>query len=678
MSHGRYVCELTLVLGGVAALALAGVFGLPAAIGSHPAGIQAQADSGVLLFNLSESQEATLGVDFYDPIRQPLPISIVPPVVGALRSSQVYLPMQIELRNGTYSAIVSSDQPITTLTHTEWLASGGLAAHGESKPGLGVVVPLVAKNSGGMSSVISVQNADPSAPAKAKLVVRSIGESEATHEVGFELPPGTAGTFDFAKSLFTQSLVDGFVGSARVESETASAVLSFLDVLGDTPGVSGFAGQPEEQAAARLAVPFVHARFPTPGLGEGSLTRSSSVALANVGSSAVQVVAELSGIAGACEGEKYRADIAIEPFSSAILDFTPDAASDSNVLPANCRAAATFVAEDGRIVGTLFDYARDETGAAVFAGAVNLVAESEAGLQTLVPLFRKDHRGITTGIHAMNVGDVQSEAHLQLFDGRGERIEGCDEACRATIGPGGSIAWWMGDLEVVPDRSYGHVVITSTVPLAVIASDEPSNEEFDLTLFAGVRVPDEDDPPTSQSARAHIPVLANRGILRAPPEVWLPFHVSASQGDIVEVPIRISSGARELVGAEIGFLLDPNCVSFDESDGNGDGIPDTVRFAVHDGYEAEARFEEDQERSELRLSVRRAGSSGPLLPDGELLAFDVAAEGACHDVPAIRPADRPQFTTASGDTIGGQMTEGLRVELSGVWYAYLPRLWRPD
>lgn len=461
----------------VAGLAGVGRNDTPAVYASRLAGISSAGTTGIQVQNLDASQPATIVADFYKQGGGG-PVSIALDSTPAGAAANIYLPSRGELQNGAYAAIISADRQIAAIARTEWQTSGGAALYSNVPPGTDVIVPLATKGYFGQTSLVSIQNTDPSAQATVEVSLYKTGESAPVTTVQLPVEPGTSITLDLAKSQHFVAIPSGFLGSMRVTSVTPIAVQSFIDFENSEMAVYAFEGVPAEEAAAKLYVPLFRRDF----------YGTTGISVVNPGDSPVDVTATFVGSLGGCSGQTFTQSGSIAAGSSAVFYQGSDVPGLSPMpLPTNCAGAAMLEATGGTILAIVNDAAGGSNPPRTSA-AYNAQSDAQGAMKTALPLFRRNHTGakLTTGIQAMNIGTSVANAVITFTDSNNNPIP-VGQQGSATIQPGGAYTWYPPDISAINDGTYGSATIESDQPLLVIVNDASLAGTMDSAIYNGIK-----------------------------------------------------------------------------------------------------------------------------------------------------------------------------------------------
>jgi len=406
----------------------------------------------------------------------------------------IYLPnFQISdgLLPGIYSGRVTADQPIGTIVRTDWYDTGAAGIYSQVKPGDDVIVPIVVRRHEDASSILVVQN-DGDVVAEALVSLHRLGfVGDPELVLGpYEIPPGAARQIHL---LFESELagLDDFVGWARVTSSGAEvAVQSFAMV---EPGVRAvqavyaFEGVPLAAADSTLYVPL----FRSHQRGFGAEKLDTTFAVVNPGDVAAEVSVTYHGTfnpvaSDECRGGTFTHEPVVIPAGgSHLFEQGPGGAHD---LPADCFGSAVIrtAASDQRVVATIID----ATDGNSLLSAYNALPASEAGRRVALPLFRRSHYGLTTGIQAMNVSSEPVTVTLRFFatdpdTDESTEIVGCEE-CVQTLAPHQGFDWWPGRIPQIPNFTFGSATLSSTLPIVALVNDYPLTGQTDPATYIGI------------------------------------------------------------------------------------------------------------------------------------------------------------------------------------------------
>jgi hypothetical protein len=451
----------------------------PTVYASRLAGIQAQGVTGINVQNLDETQAATVVADFYKQPDGAKTQYSVPAPVPAGGVVNINLPGISILQNGAYAAIISADRQIAAIARTDWNESGGTAIYSNVVPSTDVVVPLALKDRNGSSSLVSVQNTDPSTSASATVMLYAQGQDQPIKTLTITLPPGSSQTLDLLKDTqnFPETDVPkGFQGSMRVTSSTPMAVQSFVDRATYQLAVYAFEGIPADQAATKLYAPLFRHNY----------RGNSGFSVVNTENTDVTINVTYYGTLGDCKGQgPWNEQRTIAANSSVVVY---QGAATNNPIPENCGGAAV-IESTGKILAIVND--ESEVSGMKTAAAYDAFTDADGATAVALPLYRKNHtaKQLTTGIQAMNIGTSAAQASIVFSPSGGRPVVSNCSVCNQTIEPLNAYTWLPTNISELPDKVYGSASITSSEPLVVIVNDKAYAVEppTDAAIYSGIK-----------------------------------------------------------------------------------------------------------------------------------------------------------------------------------------------
>jgi hypothetical protein len=162
------------------------------------------------------------------------------------------------------------------------------------------------------------------------------------------------------------------------------------------------------------------------------------------------------------------------------------------------------------------------------------------------------------------------------------------------------------------------------------------------------------------------------GVLAAGGEPLLdvPDRIPATVGDSAIVTVNLDSDGEAISGIIFSLDIDPACLAFNTSDGNGDGIPDAAQFVVPLQFSPSLSYQADDTDGEIDVVITDYSPPLATLPNGPLVAlrFDVVCEPPVTDnsrVSEITFSSYPpvSFGNPAGQSVGG-ISSGGSVKIS--------------
>ncbi len=149
------------------------------------------------------------------------------------------------------------------------------------------------------------------------------------------------------------------------------------------------------------------------------------------------------------------------------------------------------------------------------------------------------------------------------------------------------------------------------------------------------------------------------------PLLDIPDRIPAVVGGSAIVTINLDSDGESISGVIFSLDIDPQCLAFNDSDADGDGLPDAAQFVLPAQFSPSIAFEPGDADGELDVVIMDYSPPLASLPNGPLLAlrFDVVCEPAAADNSRISPivfSSYPaiSFGGPSGQSIAGSSGDG--------------------
>lgn len=466
--------------------------------------------SGIQIQHLGTGQDAQMVVDLYNQDGSEVR-SIVRPNVAAGSAANIYMPAD-NLAHGTYSAIISADQPIAAIARTDWPESGGAATYNHALTGTLIALPVFAgfspgaaadpqgRLAGRLSSIVHIQNTDPRRPVTATLRLRDAAGRQLL-ERKLRIGPGTSVTLDQASTSPLAALPFTAAGSLEVSAATPLAVASHVDVQPWRDAVVAFEALPLRRASTRLLAPLV---------ASGKL--SSFIVLLNPGVETRRfslLYRRNADVSGSACGDKATFHGGTElTVPAAGLTILSQAPGSSLGLPDGCLASAEVRSELPLQAVVML-----ENAVAGAAGAYSAMRAGDAGRNVALALYRNHHSNLamTTAYQVMNPDlFVPRKVQLKVKDSNGSAIA-CS-GCSAEIPPGASLLWYPPFVAGLQERVgvYGSATLDADGPVLAIVSDSSENATADMSIFAGMAICTADDGPDSERCLplVHLPYVA--------------------------------------------------------------------------------------------------------------------------------------------------------------------------
>jgi hypothetical protein len=368
---------------------------------------------------------------------------------------------------------------------TDWPNTGGAAIYSDVQPSMEVALPLVVRRFEGQTSRIALQNVGSSA-IDVTLVVYELGEPVPAVTETLQIAAFGSRVYNLEADM--PELGDRFIGALRASASAPLAVQSFVDIVTSEKAVYGFEGVPTAGAATRLYAPLFRAKQYPRGGDPTSGRIDTGISVVNPGSEPASVTITYRGSRGraasvACRGQTFQSPtVVIAPGSSHVF-YQGDPAAQH--LPEDCFGSAVIDADN-----PVLAIVNDSLNEGVTAAAYNAV--SGGAHRVALPLYRREHVGLSTGIQAMNTGSETAEVTISFIrqnaDGTTTPVTGCGDWCTVLIEPGEAHTWWPPTQPALEVGSFGAAVIESTQPVAVIVNDAEVIGARDMATYNGLAV----------------------------------------------------------------------------------------------------------------------------------------------------------------------------------------------
>lgn len=601
--------------------------------------------SGLAISNLSSTAAADVTVDFVD---QSGGGTVSISRTGVLPGSQVYfyLPAEATLEDGVLAARVSSNVPVAAMARTDWQATGHAVMYNAPAPGTRVIVPWLLHDYVGQTSIVSIQNTVADAGADVTVDIMENGGTQPIASVSFPLGAGAGTTFSLGTHPDLAGVLPAGVPAGllwgRVSADRPVAVMTTIANPASTRSVYSLAGVPEGEAFTTAVTPMLFNNYAVDPDSDDAGRLTSGISVLNPGPDPVGVKltyrgADVFGRTHACQGQTIEhtdasGNTTTTVAAGAVVAFYQGNSILSH-LPANCAVSGTFEVTGGAIVAG----ATMMNNAFGTAASVPVMAAAQAAQRILLPAVRAEHSParFTTAIQVQNVGDAPASVQLDLVPERGGPIA-CGADCTATIPPHGSRLWWLNEVPAWPAGTYGEARVTGDRPVVAAVADMSlvtAAPAFDMVAYHGVA-------NNGRSERA-LPLLLNGGNIAsvapitgptptpAPvaPEVGLPTTMPTIAGGRVRVPISFSAGSHAVAELTLALDYDASWLRFDDTDGDGDGVPDSVAVALPPAFRVEVDHRATAPDAEVRVHVTSLHGAPQALPEGSWLTITLDVTG---------------------------------------------------
>jgi hypothetical protein len=156
----------------------------------------------------------------------------------------------------------------------------------------------------------------------------------------------------------------------------------------------------------------------------------------------------------------------------------------------------------------------------------------------------------------------------------------------------------------------------------------------------------------------------------------IPGNIPASLTDPpvpVSVPVVFSGESSNIDTTAFSIDFDEECLSFDPTDGNSDGIPDAVHFLINSNFVTTAVYNASDTDGEIDVSIYDQAYPRTPIPDGIILTIDLTVNATCGAPPGSTRSARVGFSNSPapsfashGFTVHGLALDGFVRILEGL------------
>lgn len=138
-------------------------------------------------------------------------------------------------------------------------------------------------------------------------------------------------------------------------------------------------------------------------------------------------------------------------------------------------------------------------------------------------------------------------------------------------------------------------------------------------------------------------------------------QVSTMPNNEVTIPITFTSNGQDISAMAFSVDYDENWLTFDDSDSNGDGIPDAFTLNLPAGFLSSVSFDGSDTDGELDIAIFNFSPSPPSLPDGTLASITLAAgnpSSTTEAAVAFSSAPAASFSDTNSQSVSGTTDDG--------------------
>jgi len=144
----------------------------------------------------------------------------------------------------------------------------------------------------------------------------------------------------------------------------------------------------------------------------------------------------------------------------------------------------------------------------------------------------------------------------------------------------------------------------------------------------------------------------------------------------ISLPVSLDPKGKQLSSVVFSIDFDQTWLSFDDNDKNGDGVPDSIRLNIPNGYVAAVSYDPQDKDGEIDVVVYYPGIATTPLPAGDLVTVNLmAGEPQGQFVAEIKSSFDPpaSFGSVTGSSVPGIMYDGsVWILTSGYGQVFLP------
>ncbi len=145
------------------------------------------------------------------------------------------------------------------------------------------------------------------------------------------------------------------------------------------------------------------------------------------------------------------------------------------------------------------------------------------------------------------------------------------------------------------------------------------------------------------------------------PLLDIPDRIPATVGGSAIVTVNLDTDGEAISGLIFSLDIDPTCLAFNDSDANGDGLPDAAQFVVPLQFSPSIGYQADDTDGEIDVVITDYSPPLASLPNGPVLAlrFDVICEPDVTDNSRISDITFSSFPPVSFGNPAGQGVPGI-------------------
>ena len=163
----------------------------------------------------------------------------------------------------------------------------------------------------------------------------------------------------------------------------------------------------------------------------------------------------------------------------------------------------------------------------------------------------------------------------------------------------------------------------------------------------------------------HWDVFAYDSERTVPTFLSIPGNIPASVGSTVSVPVMFSSNSSHIDTTTFSVDFQEECLSFDATDSNGDGIPDAITFNLNSNFVTTATYNPSDSDGEIDISIYDQVVPRTPIPDGTILTMEFFVKATCSALPGASRSARVGFSKDPEPSFGSFGTSVTGLSLDG-------------
>jgi len=144
----------------------------------------------------------------------------------------------------------------------------------------------------------------------------------------------------------------------------------------------------------------------------------------------------------------------------------------------------------------------------------------------------------------------------------------------------------------------------------------------------------------------------------------IPSSIPGSIGETVTVPVLFSGNSSNIDTAAFSIDFDEECLTFDDTDADFDGIPDAIQFTFNTNFVTTATYNALDTDGEIDISVYDQVFPRTPIPDGTIVTIELTVKSTCGAPPGSTRSARVGFSHEPSPSFGnhGVSIPGLALD----------------